>query len=225
MKRAPKTPRKTPAANATITREKVFVGVPALDWICVDLHRALMDMQVANFTVDSRFEFTFEIVNGATPIELARNELAEKFLKTDCDKLFFIDTDILPHNKILRLLWSGADIAGALAPVRQGATHYWNVFRRVDNKFVQDIARNGGTHEHEGVGFGAVVIKRRVFEKVGQPYFRTLRAPNGKTIVGEDLDFCDRARKAGCVIVADHQLRCGHIKESNLAEYLAYSAT
>lgn len=221
-RRSARSSRTTSAMAQPPARQKVFVAIPCMDWLCLSLHRTLMDIQTANAMAESRFRFTFEYSNGTSPVETARNELAEKFMATDAEILLFMDTDIMPHNKILRILWSHADIAAAIAPVRHFDNHYWNVYRRADNKFVPDFARAGGQHEHEGVGFGAVAIKRHVFEKVGAPYFRVRRDARGMTVVGEDLDFCERARAAGCTIVADHELRCGHIHESNLADVLPW---
>ena len=48
--------------------------------------------------------------------------------------------------------------------------------------------------------------------------FQWRRAPNGASIMGEDFDFCERAKALGYSIQVDLNARCGHYKSINIDE-------
>ena len=60
-------------------------------------------------------------------------------------------------------------------------------------------------------GFGCVLVKRHVFESVGQPAFEYHVALDHKNTVSEDWDFCAKARSKGFEVWADTGVVCGHI--------------
>ena len=53
--------------------------------------------------------------------------------------------------------------------------------------------------------------------------FRYQRAPSGAGIMGEDVDFCERAKQLGYTVAVDINAVCGHFKPINIDEagYLA----
>jgi GT2 family glycosyltransferase len=59
--------------------------------------------------------------------------------------------------------------------------------------------------EADAVGFGAVLIDTKVFQKVKRPWFI---AATGK---GEDIQFCYEARKAGFKVYMDTAAKIGHL--------------
>jgi hypothetical protein len=63
-----------------------------------------------------------------------------------------------------------------------------------------------GLFEVDAVGFGAVMIKREVFEAMPNPRFRF----DG---CGEDIFFCYHAKQKGFRIFVDGGMKMGHIKE------------
>lgn len=96
--------------------------------------------------------------------------------------------------------------------------------------------RFAGDLEVDAVGTGAILIKRRVFEDermllpteyvnrhgvacdladeagAAPPFFRFIRKPNGEPEIGEDFDFCRRAKALGYRVVACLDARFGHAK-------------
>ena len=66
------------------------------------------------------------------------------------------------------------------------------------------------------VGFGAVMIRKEVFEKVSQPWFDAGWGPTG--VVGEDVHFCVKAGDNGFETWVDHELSM-HIKHIGTYEY------
>lgn len=70
-----------------------------------------------------------------------------------------------------------------------------------------DLPRKGLT-EIWAAGSAGMLIKREVFEAIGDPYFRP--APDAEGL-NEDLYFCQRAREAGFKLWCDPALPFGHI--------------
>lgn len=63
--------------------------------------------------------------------------------------------------------------------------------------------------EVDAVGFGAIMIKREVFEKVPDPWFQM----DG---CGEDMFFCVHAKKAGFRLFLDGQYKLGHFSDKKI---------
>jgi len=67
-------------------------------------------------------------------------------------------------------------------------------------------------------GFGFVLIKKGVFEKIPRPWFLTSTYDyKGQTkIVGEDVYFCLKAQDSGFKTWLDPKVRLAHVKKSSL---------
>ena len=94
-----------------------------------------------------------------------------------------------------------------------------------------DFAKNGGVMNHETVesisrkkkpftvdytGFGWVLIKHGVFERLEYPWFapkmQVFESGNVQDMCGEDVSFCLDAKKEGIVTWCDPRIRVGHEK-------------
>ncbi|HDZ13925.1 MAG TPA: hypothetical protein ENH60_03370 [Pricia sp.] len=64
-------------------------------------------------------------------------------------------------------------------------------------------------------GFGIVLVKYEVFEKLDWPYWKNIFVP-GDIEMGEDIYFCKKARQAGFDIWCDPKVKCSHIRMANL---------
>ena len=62
-----------------------------------------------------------------------------------------------------------------------------------------------GLHEVYAVGGAGLLVKRRVLEAIGEPYYETFGKQN------EDLEFCRKIRNAGFKIHVDCDTPLGHI--------------
>jgi len=95
----------------------------------------------------------------------------------------------------------------------------------------EDFAKNGGVMNHETVesitkkrkpftvdytGFGWVLIKHGVFERLEYPWFapkmQVFDSGNVQDMCGEDVSFCLDAKKAGIETWCDPRIRVGHEK-------------
>ncbi len=142
---------------------------------------------------------------GLSLVYTAREEAVKAFLQGEYDSLLFVDSDmVVPPDLLTRLIDANRDIVSALA-FRRTPGYEPCIFKKCttrDAKFYLDYPK--GLIEIEGVGMACTLIKRRVFEAVPEPWFFPHK------ILGEDLSFCIRARKAGFKIFCDTELICGH---------------
>jgi hypothetical protein len=58
-------------------------------------------------------------------------------------------------------------------------------------------------------GFGCLMMKTECLKRVKKPYFRA-KIEDGKLVLGEDFDFCDRAKLK---ILLDPITSCGHVTD------------
>jgi len=158
------------------------------------------------------------------PVDVARNVCVREFLNTDATHLFFLDADVAPpHNALEVLLSHNREIVSALVftslPDENGQV--WPVpcaFRMHDGKLRPYFGR--GLVEVDAIGMGCVLIRRNVFETLEPPWF-CLRYDRSRTTLslGEDLDFCEKARAHGFRIFVDYNLVCDHFARANLGAW------
>lgn len=156
---------------------------------------------------------------GEIFIPFAREQLAEATLRYNCDYLFMIDDDMLaPFDLFYKLVEDDKDIIAPLAftrnpnhmPVcmvtREGfdpATRRPYMFKDTIMAYPRDTL-----FQCDAVGFGAVLIKRKVLEKVPRPWFMSTSP------TGEDIYFCNEARKYGFEVWMDSRVKLGHLGDT-----------
>lgn len=153
---------------------------------------------------------------NSMPIAHNRNDIVQRFLKTDCDYLLMIDSDIVPKKNPLLLLAYNKDIIGGVCPQYNNGTIYCVVMEKTP-KGLQEIAladRNG-IKEVDAIGTGCILIARRVLEKVKAPFMRKWDN-DGLQDLGLDFYFCEKAKKHGFSVWADWESVCSHYKTIDL---------
>lgn len=161
----------------------------------------------------------------------ARNKYVEQFLASDCDAIWFLDSDILPPDRILDLVadyWEEWELAGAPYPVWLTQPGYeekqvtYCVYRDHPEKpglFPGVVPLNGGIDFIEGMATGCIFIKRAVFEKLKPPYFEfKYKEETREMTEGEDLGFCLKTHKLGLKFFVDYSMVCHHYKKISLLE-------
>jgi hypothetical protein len=178
-------------------------------------------------------------IHSVSPVELARNVIAQTVLaEPSITHVWMIDADIVVPPDAHTLLDIDADIVSARCPIliREQPDAPLRLMVPAGRK---NPARANGFDMHFGAarepvevdacGTGCVLIRREVLQDPrmrlapdvpGQPpaLFRSVRQPNGVTIMGEDLDFTWRARQLGYRVVLESRVRCGHRKHVDLGD-------
>lgn len=189
------------------------------------------------------YRFEVGIITGYKPHDYARNVAVSSVLKDDrVEKLWFIDSDVIPNPGCVKLVQHDADIVGCPCPV---VKRYEGLLRPQETTYVfsdkkgmfDPVHLNGeGICEVDSLGMGMTVIHKRVLSdpKMWLPnkagsyktkkkslehiLFRHSYNPDGSMAVGEDVDFCGRAKKLGYKVLADSSVQAGHIKELDVLE-------
>lgn len=133
-------------------------------------------------------------------------------LEPDVDWLFFMDDDHTFHPDILlRLLDRNVDIIQPLVSTRKPPYRpygYMHNGQDYESLTWSDFPLHG-IREVDAVGTGGMLVRRRVLDEVGDPWFEEGRT--GAEHLGEDLYFCTKARAAGFKVYVDCDVRMGHM--------------
>lgn len=178
-----------------------------------------------------QIEFVYpEIYVGRIFHDFARNAYIEQFMNTDCDMIWFLDSDIVPSERVLELIVNHGDkweLAGAPYPVWMTQTGYdgpqitFCVYKRPDPKKGMQPAEipESGTEFIDGIATGCIFIKRSVIEKMKKPYFRfSYNEETREMTEGEDLYFCKQASDLGIKFFIDYSMVCHHFKKISLLD-------
>lgn len=185
---------------------KVFVALPIYDArIHADIVNCLMREQAIALRQGDEIELC--ISHGSAGIAQARNQLATKFLESNCDRLFFLDNDVTwEAGDLLKLAKMPVDFVGGCYPLKRVGERYPIAFLEHDPKGFKGIPLSETTAliEVEGLPTGFLALSRTVFEKMlkhdpsrglteqlGQKSYCFFEMPyvDGH-LYGEDLYFC-----------------------------------
>lgn len=167
----------------------------------------------------SDYEIMYPRMYDESPLDEARNVSVQEFLDTDADWFVTYDADqVFPSGTFLRLLLAAEEskqqVVSAWYLGRKGTgtvivfkrkddTHLANIanFSEYQPYLIKELLHRPGINTSYGklvlvdaIGFGLVIIKREVLEKMEYPYFlQWSPAMRGdKYHFGEDLWFCDK---------------------------------
>jgi GT2 family glycosyltransferase len=153
-----------------------------------------------------------------------RNRVTEKFLASDCDYLWFVDTDIIfKPGALNRLLEHDKDIvSGRYDLVMETSNWDWYTracaFKWADPAMLRGLVPldpkvRTGLDKVGACGAGFILIKRHVFEEmVDGPIAEGNWWGEWNSEMGEDVSFCKRATEAGFDIWFDWDLKVLHQK-------------
>lgn len=198
---------------------RVTVGIPAgRDFHALTVRSLL---ETFNKCQTMGIHAQLALVANNSIVQWARDEVVDLFLQTDCNKLFWIDSDMVwdPNDFIRMLALSQKrDIVCATYPAKkEPATFYVNH----DPPLISDDL---GLFEVKGVGLGFTVMSRKVVEALVDNAPKALDEISGKEIpqvfrvgmvdgkrIGEDMAFFEDARKLGFKVYLDPLVKLKHL--------------
>lgn len=164
------------------------------------------------------------IVISRPHVDYARNMGVRQFLKGTKKYLLFIDSDTIPEvDGPERLLKAKKPIIGGvynlLMSDQQGqAIIRPSCYTLVPNQYTLadavPIQINSGLQKCTIVATGYMLIDRKVFDKIKEPWFeyRWLDAQH-LAFNGEDIDFCQKAETLGIEMWCDTSVLAKHCKQ------------
>lgn len=197
----------------------VAVCIPSQDQVAMPFAKSFASMMQflgATVVADGVMSI-FPLWLAGTYIDRSRSTLVRLALSKGATHLLWLDTDMtFPKDALLRLMGHNADIVGVNYSKRRQPLEPTAIKRLdADKQIVSRLYSAGctGTEEVDAIGFGCVLVRAEVFEKVPPPGFRTIYSEKHAAWIGEDTYFCEKARKAGFKVLVDHDLsnKVGHV--------------
>jgi hypothetical protein len=210
-------------------------------------------MQLQHAMIHRQYGMGTSFIFNESLITRARNSLTHAFLKTDCTHLLFIDADIrFNAQEVMMLFDADKDVICGIYPKKE---INWNEVQAAVKRdiAVDDLKHHTGSWvvnlvDYQGTvsvpqdqpleiwagGTGMMLIKREVFEKLGdvvpvyvndvvdlsntnkpreeiKEFFATSIEPETGRLLSEDYHFCYIWRKIGGKIHAAPWMKLGHV--------------
>jgi hypothetical protein len=140
----------------------------------------------------------------------SRIDMVCRAQKWGADEIFMVDVDQgFPTDVLKRLRSHNKDIISGWSPHR-GYPHTPLVYRKYEHGF-RPVHPEKGLQKVDGFGFGCVLLKMHVFDKIPTPWFlNTHDGRTGKRLEGNDFYFCKKAQEAGFDLWVDNEVNCTH---------------
>lgn len=202
---------------------KLLVAIPAYSWeIHVETTRSLLNEQA--FAQGAGIDMTISFVPGCSLVTMARNQCVAEFLKSDADKMVFVDADVSWEvGSLVRLAGHDADFVGGAYRLKQAEEAYPVGWLPKPELWAVD-----GLIEVETLPGGFLCLSRNVFERLRESMgdrtythydfegFAYFDAPfmHGR-LYGEDSAFCRYWQDAGGKVWLDPELTLTHHDKGN----------
>lgn len=163
-------------------------------------------------------EYILDVLLGENGgVDDMRNAVANQAVREKYDALFWMDSDmVFPPDCLIRmlqyLLKDDYEAVSGLYTYKDPPFMPHVYGRKMPGTRKFEIASGfplNRPFKIEGAGFGCLLMKVNVFNRLKVPYF-TMKFKDGKMIMGEDLSFC---AKADMRMILDPKISCGHIKQ------------
>lgn len=179
---------------------KVCIAIPSKDM--VHAHFAFCLQELVQYNTIKGIE-TFVKFNMGTLVANQRESLASEAIKDGATHILWLDSDMMFPKTICETLLSysipiiACNYSTRALPLKSVA---YTSLNNWDSFLDKDIE---GVVEVEGVGFGCVLTSTSIFENIFKPWFPITYDSASDCYLGEDMNFCIRARDAGYQIYVD----------------------
>ena len=149
---------------------------------------------------------TFET---SSVITIARRNLVNHFLKSNCDFAWWIDSDMaFPPDAGIRLLNRNVPIVGANYRKRYFPNPHFTAMNGKPGATTEFKTTDDSPplEKVDCLPQGMMLVHRSVYERVPAPHYVFEYSSDHCIEIGEDYYFCDKARKNGYDVWCDHEL-------------------
>jgi len=185
--------------NGQRSKTSIYIGIPNMGEIETELSIRLLEWQQ-----NRHYHIFLRTPAYIRPIPAARNQIVADFLQTDFEFLLMNDSDVVPPPDILDLAGFRKDIISPLIFVRKDNDVPPMLLKKNDEGELTIMKKFelNSLYEVDAVGTGCIMIHQRVFYHLEKPYFKYRMTPDGKLDLGEDFDFCERAKARNLKVFA-----------------------
>lgn len=205
-----------------LQKEKVMLGIATGPFVVAKFAFSLVDLAVHP---SDKYECAGIISYAGVMVDDSRNKIVEDFLRTPCEWLMMLDTDVVFQSNIIELLLEMHKKLGTKAGcgwynilneeggVRPALFRY-SEDKKTSKSPIMD-SRAPQYFETDLGPSGAMLIHREVFEKIkatGEAYYFKFQHKGAGNTVSEDVYFCDLIKKLGYKFVVCSAARMLHYK-------------
>jgi len=199
---------------------KFMIGIPINRDLPWQTARSLLDMTIELMKRGIQFEVQFCI--GSSIVEVARSKIADMFMKSDCNKLFMIDSDQswTPDDAIrLMALSTKLSVVCGSYPAKKDPITF--MLKPLDEEVEMNYY---GCIELGGIGLGFTIVDWHVIKDLSNNAPKLLFPEStdkvahifrcdyvGEDFRGEDMAFFDDIQALGYKVWLDPSLNIGHI--------------
>ena len=186
--------------------------------ICLPHTHDFIPIQFFDYMINIKSKYPFNLTrSNRLPLDRNRNHLTETALKDKAvSHVLFLDTDIVPpcYDFMDKMVSYDVPIIGLLctkrtpphepiimktnAPENEKLNGFWIKYPK-------------GLVEADATGTGCLLVKREVFEKMQQPYFKFHSAYESGKDLSEDVYFLTIAKAIGYKLYVDTEMTCKHL--------------
>lgn len=206
--------------DITLDGLSVMIGMPAGR----DLPPRTVTSLIGTFSRCQKLGIHCELgmVTGSAVIQWARDEVVDLFLASQCNRLFWIDSDMIwtPEDFIRLLALSKLEkVIGAAYPAKMEPPTFLINVDRADM-----VINDFGLMSVKGLGLGFTVMDRSVVEELAAGADRVVDQVSGKEMAsvfridthnrnrrGEDMAFFADIRELGHKVFLDPSINLGHV--------------
>lgn len=143
--------------------------------------------------------------NRSCMLDANREKHVEEFLLTDCTHLCLIDADMGFAPNVLHMLASRrCAYVGCNYSMKNEEKREFSAMRKDRTARIQTEKKSTGLEEADFTGFGFVLIRRDVLERIEPPRFERIWNAQARRYSTEDAPFCHKVQQAGFPVYVDH---------------------
>ena len=156
-------------------------------------------------------------VTKGTPHDYSANMAVVEFLKSKCEWMFCLEYDIDPPlDAIDKLLSLNEPLCCGIYPIAIESGLCWAIGNEEKKLFI-NIPKE--PFEASFAGVGCMLVHRKVFEKIGFPWFLWGHKVDGSQ-TSPDVFFFDKCKEAGFRLMVNPHVLCGHYKNINITNFI-----
>lgn len=189
-------------------RLKICLGIPHVGTVRIETAISMVDI----ITQTTPYHDVYLAQREGAYIEQNRTRLIQMAIEQSCDKLFFLDSDILVEGNVInKLLAHNKPIIGAAYNMRSFPLYSNVKFTDEQGKFIAVPEIPKELFQCAGVPTGAMLIDIPTVQKLPHPWFDLINDENGNLVIGEDIYFCQKLIQQGEEIWCDPTIQIKHI--------------
>ena len=204
--------------NVSMSSSKVLIGIPARDTVYQYTYNSLFQLDTDGIDTAIHHSVGYGIAQS-------RNKLADYVLSNGFTHILYVDNDVvLPKDALKNLLEHQKQaVFGYYARRSKKGIYegFVSVYKLGESSYTgkysaEELKQKREQGEHllriHGGGMGCALIESSAFKSLEFPYFKYIEYPTSKrSVLGEDLYFCNQLKSAKIPIYVDTRVGCGHV--------------